>query len=101
MFPGCGRTRWVHAHHLVHWADGGPTDADNLALLCGFHHRVVHQPGWEVEGRPGRLRFIRPDGRAVKTGRPALREEVRARFGAFLPHGLGLAAREPEPVDTS
>jgi hypothetical protein len=45
VFPGCGRTRWVHAHHLVHWADGGATDADNLALLCGFHHRVSTNRG--------------------------------------------------------
>jgi hypothetical protein len=35
-FPGCDRPpRWCAAHHLRHWADGGPTDLDNLALLCG------------------------------------------------------------------
>jgi len=22
-FPGCGRTRFVEAHHVVHWASGG------------------------------------------------------------------------------
>jgi hypothetical protein len=31
---GCGRPhRWCDAHHLVHWADGGPTDLDNLSLV--------------------------------------------------------------------
>ena len=43
-FPGCDRPpSWCHAHHVVHWADGGPTDIDNLALLCVRHHRVVHR----------------------------------------------------------
>ena len=49
-FPGCGRPpRWCHAHHIRHWADGGPTALDNLVLLCGHHHRVVHHDGWQVD----------------------------------------------------
>ncbi|WP_374929901.1 DUF222 domain-containing protein [Kytococcus sedentarius] len=45
-FPGCTRPPgWCHAHHVRHWADGGPTDVENLALLCGRHHRVVHRDG--------------------------------------------------------
>jgi Domain of unknown function (DUF222)/HNH endonuclease len=48
-FPGCTRpAEWCIAHHIVHWADGGPTDLDNLVLLCGYHHRVVHHGGWQV-----------------------------------------------------
>lgn len=42
-FPGCGRRRYLHAHHIRHWADGGPTDLDNLVLLCGQHHRLLHE----------------------------------------------------------
>ncbi|MBR7742762.1 HNH endonuclease, partial [Phycicoccus sp. BSK3Z-2] len=34
--------RWTDAHHLTHWADGGTTDLDNAALLCGRHHTTVH-----------------------------------------------------------
>lgn len=42
-FPGCTRPAgWADAHHLIHWIDGGPTDLDNAALLCTFHHHVVH-----------------------------------------------------------
>ena len=33
---------WCDAHHLVHWADDGPTDLSNAALLCERHHTVVH-----------------------------------------------------------
>ena len=43
-FPGCTTpAHWCDAHHLVHWADGGETRIDNLALLCGRHHSVVHR----------------------------------------------------------
>jgi hypothetical protein len=33
VFPGCERTRWVEAHHIRHWADGGPTEQENLSLF--------------------------------------------------------------------
>jgi hypothetical protein len=49
-FPGCGaQASWCEAHHAVHWVDGGLTDMDNLVLLCGFHHRLIHHDGWEVQ----------------------------------------------------
>jgi hypothetical protein len=42
-YPGCDMPgQWADAHHLVHWADGGPTDLSNAVLLCGRHHTVVH-----------------------------------------------------------
>ncbi|MFN3540475.1 MAG: DUF222 domain-containing protein [Rhodococcus sp. (in: high G+C Gram-positive bacteria)] len=48
-FPGCGKpASWTEAHHIWHWADGGPTDMNNLVLLCGFHHRLIHHSDWEV-----------------------------------------------------
>ncbi|MDQ2845058.1 MAG: HNH endonuclease [Actinomycetota bacterium] len=43
-FPGCeAPAHWCAAHHLVHVIDGGPTDLDNGAILCGRHHTVVHR----------------------------------------------------------
>jgi hypothetical protein len=33
---------------MWHWASGGPTDLDNLTLLCSAHHRAVHHDGWQV-----------------------------------------------------
>ncbi|MGC0274441.1 DUF222 domain-containing protein [Pseudactinotalea sp. Z1739] len=42
-YPGCTiPPQWCDAHHVRHWADGGPTDMDNGALLCGRHHTYVH-----------------------------------------------------------
>ncbi len=37
--PGCGATRGLHAHHIRHWEDGGPTELANLVLVCPYHHR--------------------------------------------------------------
>lgn len=80
-FPGCERTRRVHAHHLVHWSNGGPTDLDNLVTLCGYHHRLVHDSGWRIEGSPnGYLIFVRPDGRPFQPRPPTLRQDVRERL---------------------
>ncbi|WCN79301.1 HNH endonuclease signature motif containing protein [Micromonospora sp. LH3U1] len=48
-FPGCDRPpRWCDAHHIQHWADGGPTNLDNAVLLCGHHHRHLHHNDWTV-----------------------------------------------------
>lgn len=62
-FPGCDATRRLHAHHVVHWLDGGPTDLDNLVSLCNFHHHAVHGGGWNVESdESGVFRFADPTG---------------------------------------
>ncbi|HXV92864.1 MAG TPA: DUF222 domain-containing protein, partial [Pseudonocardia sp.] len=47
-FPGCTRTRHLHAHHVRHWLRGGRTDLDNLVLLCTFHHGLVHDRGYRI-----------------------------------------------------
>ncbi|MEX2101462.1 MAG: DUF222 domain-containing protein [Actinomycetota bacterium] len=61
-FPGCDRPhRWSDAHHVVHWADGGPTAVGNLVLLCRRHHRLVHTR-FSLELVQGRPVFRRPDG---------------------------------------
>jgi HNH endonuclease len=48
-FPGCDRPpAWTHAHHIVAWYCGGATTLDNGVLLCGHHHRLIHQGHWTV-----------------------------------------------------
>jgi hypothetical protein len=77
-FPGCGRRGWVHGHHIQHWADGGPTDLPNLVLLCGCHHRFLHEHGWTIEGDPGgKVVFRKPDGQEYPPVRPDLNPRLR------------------------
>jgi hypothetical protein len=41
--PGCNEPpNRCQAHHTRHWTRGGPTDLDNLQLLCWNHHRQRH-----------------------------------------------------------
>ena len=69
-FPGCTHTRWLHAHHIRHWLRGGGTDIDNLVMLCDFHHRLVHDHGFQIHGRGTRLRFVAPDGQQIPPAGP-------------------------------
>jgi hypothetical protein len=75
-FPGCGSTWFLHAHHIRHWADGGKTTLENLTLLCGSHHRRVHEGGWVIRGRPpDQLEFVSRSRRIPVRSGPA---ELRA-----------------------
>lgn len=66
VFPGCGRRRFVDAHHVEHWANGGETSLANLVLLCSQHHQLLHEGGFRIEKDfRDRWYFVRPDGRAV------------------------------------
>jgi 5-methylcytosine-specific restriction endonuclease McrA len=86
-FPGCAHRRFLHAHHIRHWAHGGSTNLDNLVQLCPYHHRLVHEGGFCVERAGGRtVRFRRPDGRPIPTvprsrraSGPELEQQHRAR----------------------
>jgi hypothetical protein len=65
-FPGCCESRYVDAHHVQHWCDGGETRLDNLVLLCRHHHRLLHQDGYEIVKRGERqFEFLTPAGRAL------------------------------------
>lgn len=49
QFPGCRARRRCDAHHIRPWSQGGPTDLDNLVLLCRAHHTAVHEHGLRIE----------------------------------------------------
>ncbi|NKS77500.1 DUF222 domain-containing protein [Rhodococcus hoagii] len=60
-FPGCGAPpAHCEGHHIKHWADGGPTDLDNLVLLCRYHHTLLHHSHWEVHIGPDRKPWFTP-----------------------------------------
>jgi hypothetical protein len=61
-FPGCDRqVGWSSAHHVDHWSRGGPSNLPNLVLLCHYHHRLVHEGGWQVIKLNREFRFLPPD----------------------------------------
>jgi hypothetical protein len=75
-FPGCRATRHLHAHHVVPWTDGGPTDLANLLTLCSHHHRLVHDAGWRlaaVDPATGRWHFHPPDDHSLGAPLPPAR----------------------------
>ncbi|GAA4542504.1 HNH endonuclease signature motif containing protein [Mycobacterium paraffinicum] len=66
--PGCDATRGLHAHHIRHWEDGGPTELANLVLLCPYHHRLHHRGVITITGTPDALVITDSAGRALSPG---------------------------------
>ena len=65
-FPGCCNRRFVDAHHVRHWSEGGETSLANLVLLCSHHHRLVHEGGYGIRrDAEGQIYFRRADGRVI------------------------------------
>ena len=68
QWPGCERpASWCDGHHIVSWIDGGPTDLQNLVLLCRRHHRMVHEGGWQLLRVDGKVTTVAP---TVNFGQP-------------------------------
>jgi hypothetical protein len=64
-FPGCSATSHLQVHHILHWANGGSTDLDNLVALCPFHHDAHHGGQFGISGDPNDLAglvFTAPGG---------------------------------------
>jgi hypothetical protein len=68
-FPGCTNVVFTNVHHIKEWKpDRGPTDLDNLVLLCVHHHGLVHSKQWRMSGNPNELLiFVGPSGRAMES----------------------------------
>lgn len=73
---GCGmRPTACDAHHIQWWDQNGPTDIDNLVLLCPRCHRKVHKYGHVIEQDPstGRSTLKQPP-KHPRNPRPPTRE---------------------------
>jgi len=66
--PGCGATRGLHAHHIRHWEDGGPTELFNLVLVCPYHHRLHHRGVITITGPAADLTVTDSCGQPLSTG---------------------------------
>ncbi len=70
-FPGCGRRTFVDVHHIHHRARGGSDDLINLIELCWFHHRLVHEGGWNLRfDADGNVVTINPSGNVLPRDEP-------------------------------
>ncbi len=70
-FPGCTNVTFTNVHHIVPWKPGGRTDLDNLALVCLYHHHLVHSDGWSMVGDANNeLQVVGPTGR-IMSSRPS------------------------------
>ena len=74
-FPGCDRqVNWCSPHHIIFWARGGPNDLPNMVLLCYFHHRLVHEGGWQVIKSGREFTFLAPERVVMRRARgPGMR----------------------------
>ncbi|WP_233211432.1 HNH endonuclease signature motif containing protein, partial [Mycobacterium sp. shizuoka-1] len=68
VVPGCGATRGLHAHHIQHWEDGGPTDLTNLVLVCPYHHRQHHRGALTITGTATHLTITDQNGQPLTAG---------------------------------
>lgn len=86
VWPGCeAPPGWCEVAHVRPWSRGGPTDLDNGALLCRFHHRRFDRDGWSLHGRDAARVLVPPpwlDGarrpRPIRTTATRAREMVRS-----------------------
>ncbi len=69
---GCGANPlWCRAHHITWWSKNGPTDLDNLALVCDDCHHKIHDHGWQVHRDPDTGKYqLKPPTRPTKGTQP-------------------------------
>ncbi|MFC9693426.1 DUF222 domain-containing protein [Kribbella sp. NPDC056951] len=75
-----------HAHHLIHWAAGGPTNLQNLALLCAVHHRAVHDGQWTLSITTEGVQVTRPTWAEPPRTDPAALADVIGWITPAHPH---------------
>jgi hypothetical protein len=81
VVPGCGVSSGLEIDHILPFTEHGPTELDNLALLCHHHHFLKTYEGWQLT-RTG----------TDDHGGPTWRFEPQAPFGQEP--GLGIDTPE-------
>ena len=68
---GCTTSpNWCQAHHVWHWEHGGPTDIDNMCLLCSHCHSLVHTNAADITQGPDGPSRSATDATAERRHRP-------------------------------
>ncbi|MCM3884058.1 HNH endonuclease signature motif containing protein [Frankia sp. R82] len=73
QFPSCEHTRWLHIHHCNEWhADHGETNVESLLLVCGAHHRAIHDLGLVVHRHhDGTITVRAANGQSLRSDPPS------------------------------
>ncbi len=87
-FPGCDKPpQACHAHNVIPWWQGGPTDLWNLVLVCAHHHGIV-EPGrdptadrWQIQLRSDGTPEVIPPRRVDPHQRPRRHTRYQTRVG--------------------
>jgi hypothetical protein len=110
MVPGCRNHQFLDVHHLDPRSEGGGHDPERLAVLCGSHHRAVHQGRLWLDGTGSTGFVVRHAGGASYGSAPnAPKVEVVAQVQSALEQlgfkptkarslieaGLGAGAHDP------
>ena len=100
VVPGCSATRGLETdHRVVPFSSGGPTEMDNLARICHFHHFLKTHEGFSLEGGPGAWVWRHPDGsrHSAREEPPPERGDDEAPPGpkGQLPAGTATPRRPP------
>ncbi|MFE7606447.1 DUF222 domain-containing protein [Brachybacterium paraconglomeratum] len=112
VFAGCHQSKHLDAHHLTPWSEGGPTDLDELALLCRRHHVMVHEGGLRLvhsrsassgsRAQPAASRELAPSAvssAAASTGATAAPSAWTPRFQVLDEAGRPVQARWPAMLE--
>jgi Domain of unknown function (DUF222) len=77
-FPGCTHPpSYCDRHHILDWINGGPTDLDNLTLLCRYHHTHFLQKGWTCRINADELPEWIPPWWIDREQRPQINARIR------------------------
>jgi len=100
MFPGCDCNKFLDAHHIIHWSNGGETSMQNLIEVCHYHHVQLHEGGYTVHRlATGALQFFKPDGTVLSNSPQVLNSDdslptsVHAAWyssGGFMDYATGV-----------
>lgn len=92
--PGCRNRLFTEIHHIEMRMDGGSNAADNLVVICGTHHQLLHEGRLWIEGSsPAQLLFRHADGRVYGTSlQPEALAAHQEAFAAL--RGMGLRERD-------
>ena len=87
---GCGANPlWCRAHHIIWWSKNGPTDLDNLVLVCDDCHHKIHDHGWQIYKHPKTGKYHLKPPNPTRRSRNNQRSKPQRDTGPEQQHSAG------------